>query len=255
MIDTHAHLSKRFCNSTEVDEVKVILAASNLEDSKENIELARANVNQFWACAGIHPQCTDPENTDSLETQLYILEDLVKNNKNIIAIGECGLDFSPPPPEERERSREEQVKLFLGQIEIAQKYNLPLVIHARKAVDDVIEIIKGYKNISGVFHCYAGGKKRIKKVLDLGENWYFGIDGNLTYEIGLNEVLAEIPKDKLLLETDCPFLTPVPHRGETNRPEYVKFIYEKVSEIWHLNPVETEKIIGENVGKLFKIIL
>ena len=257
MIDTHAHLSKKFSPAVAepvVCGVRVVLAASNLEDSGENIELAKINPKLF-ASVGIHPQCTDPKNTDSIEKQLGIISDLVKNNKNVTAIGECGMDLSTPPPEERERNRNEQEKLFRGQIEIARKYKLPLIVHARKAVDEVIEILKGYKDICGVFHCYAGGKKRIKKVLDLGDGWYFGIDGNLTYEIGLNEVVGEIPKDRLILETDSPFLTPIPHRGEINKPEYVKFIYEKVAEIWHVDFDEAEKIIDGNAIRLFKIVL
>ena len=254
MIDTHAHLSKRFCDLVIVDGVRVVLAASNLEDSEENVELAKANKNQFWASVGIHPQKTDPENKLGVEEQLGLLDKLISNDRNlIVAIGECGLDFSPAPPEEEDRLKEDQEKLFKGQIEIARKYKLPLIVHARKAVDEVIEILKGYKDICGVFHCYAGGKKRIKKVLDLGDSWYFGIDGNLTYEIGLNEVVREIPIDRLILETDSPFLTPVPHRGETNKPEYIKFIYEKVAEIWQVDFGEAEKIIDGNARTLFKL--
>ena len=136
---------------------------------------------------------------------------------------------------------------------MAQKYKLPLIIHARKAVDEVIEILKDYKNLRGVFHCYAGGKKRIKDVLELGENWYFGIDGNLTYEIGLEEVVANIPKDRLILETDCPWLTPIPHRGEENKPKYVEYVYKKVAELWQMSCEETEKIIDGNAKRLFSI--
>jgi TatD DNase family protein len=258
MIDTHAHLSERFCDpavSGQVlnGELTVILAGSNLTDSRENIELAN-NSPKLWASVGIHPQCTDPENLDSIDKQLVLLEDIVKSNDKIAAIGECGLDYSPPPPEERERSKEEQEKLFLGQIKIAQKYKKPLIIHARKAVDEVIEILNNYENLSGVFHCYAGGKKRIQKILDLGEGFYFGIDGNLTYEVGLAEVVMAIPKEKLILETDSPFLTPMPFRGQVNKPEYVKYIYEKMAEIWKTNLCETEKIIDGNARKLFNVI-
>lgn len=256
MIDTHAHLSTRFSNNAKIEGVKVILAASNLEDSKENIELARVNKNQLWASVGIHPQKTDTDNKAGVEEQIRLLDQLVANNRElVVAIGECGLDFSPAPPEEEDRTKEEQERLFRGQIEIAQKYNLPLIIHARKAVDEVIEILGEYKNLSGVFHCWAGGKKRVEKVLELGKNWYFGIDGNITYEVGLNEVVAKIRNDRLVLETDSPFLTPIPHRGEINRPEYIKFVYEKVSEIWQLSFEETEKIVDKNAKDLFKIIL
>ena len=258
VIDTHAHLSEKFCPDVKsgqalIEELTVILAGSNVTDSRENIELAKNNL-KLWASVGIHPQCTDPENLDAIEKQLKLLEDMVKSNKYVVAIGECGLDFSPPPPEERERSKEEQEKLFLGQIKIAKKYQKPLIIHARKAIDEVIEILKKYKNLSGVFHCYTGGKKRIQKVLGLGDQWYFGIDGNLTYEVGLAEVVAAIPKERLILETDSPFLTPVPFRGQTNKPEYVKYIYEKLAEIWKLSLNETEKMIDRNAKRLFNII-
>ncbi|HPD45007.1 MAG TPA: TatD family hydrolase, partial [Candidatus Woesebacteria bacterium] len=144
-------------------------------------------------------------------------------------------------------------KLFKTQIELAKKYNLPLIIHARKAVDETIEILKNYSSLRGVFHCYAGGRKRIKNILALGDNWYFGIDGNLTYEIGLEQVVLNIAKDRLILETDCPWLAPVPHRGEENKPAYVKYVYQKVAEIWQMSFEETEKIIDGNAKKLFSI--
>jgi TatD DNase family protein len=102
-----------------------------------------------------------------------------------------------------------------------------------------------------VIHCYTGGKKRIKRVLELGR-WYMGIDGNLTYESGLVEVVKNIPKDRLVLETDSPFLAPVPHRGEECQPAYVKYVYEKVAQIWKMGCEETEKIIDENANKLFR---
>jgi TatD DNase family protein len=203
---------------------------------------------------GIHPQKTDPDNKADIEGQIRLLDQLVANSRElVVAIGECGLDFTPAPPEEEDRTKEEQERLFRGQIEIARKYNLPLIIHARKAVDEVIKILEEYENLSGVFHCWAGGKKRVEKVLGLGKNWYFGIDGNITYEVGLNEVVAKIPDDRLVLETDSPFLTPVPHRGKINRPEYVKFVYEKVAEIWQLSFDETERMVDKNANDLFKI--
>lgn len=240
MIDTHAHLEEN--QKVKID--KVILAASDLEDSIKNIELAKNNPKQFFASIGIHP-----ENTANLEIEkIDLLEKLITENKeNIIAIGECGLDYS------RERN-ENQKLFFIKQIELAQKYDLPLIIHARKAVDETVEILKNYKKLKGVFHCYAGGKKRIQKILDLGENWYFGIDGNITYEEGLIEVVKNIPKNRLLLETDSPYLTPIPFRNEINRPNYVEFIYKKIAKIWEMSFKETEKLIDENAKRLFQII-
>ncbi len=247
MIDTHAHLEGRLCDIDKgID--KIILAAATIETSKNNLILGKKYSDKLLVSVGIHPQEVD----NSPSELKKIVE---KNHKKIIAIGECGLDFSDLPDKSADAKAmaDKQEKLFRTQIELAQKYKLPLIIHARKAVDEVIEILKEYENLSGVFHCYAGGIKRIKKVLDLGENWYFGIDGNLTYEIGLEEIVKNIPKDRLLLETDCPCLTPVPFRGEENKPEYVKYIYEKVAEIWKLSFKETEKIIDGNAKRLFLI--
>lgn len=262
MIDTHAHLSKRLCdiNGEVIEKIKkenilTVLAASSILDSEENVLLAKDNKGFLWASVGIHPQDTEPNLKISIDDQLKKLDSLVKNNKDIVAaIGECGLDFSPAPPEERDRSKEEQEKLFRGQIDLAIKYKLPLIIHARKAVDETIDILKKYNNLAGVFHCYAGGKKRIGKVLDLGDNWYFGIDGNLTYEDGLTEVVRTIPQERLVLETDSPFLTPEPFRGEVNNPTNVKYIYQKVALVWEKDLNETESIIDENAKRLFKFI-
>lgn len=255
MIDTHAHLTKRFCDPTEnieqgINKIKIVLAASNVEESKENIELAKKNSNLF-ASVGIHPQATDPDNKLSVDEQLDLLDKLAKN---AIAIGETGLDYSPVLPNERERGKKEQEKLFRGQIGLALKHKLPLIIHARKAVDEVISIISEYDDLVGVFHCYAGGKKRIRRVLELGNGWYFGIDGNITYEVGLSDVVVEIPQDRLVAETDSPFLTPIPHRGETNKPEYVKFVYKKIAEIWEKSFEEAEKILDKNAKALFDIV-
>lgn len=253
MIDTHAHIENTLCDIDMEEVSKIVLAASNLTNSETNIEIAKKNKNIYPAC-GIHPQDTSPELDLSIGKQLNLLEELVKSNINLItAIGECGLDLSPAPIGERERGLSEQVELFIGQIEIAQKYDLPVIIHARKAVDETIEILRKYLKVRGVFHCYAGGKKRVKKVLDLGPGWFFGLDGNITYEEGLVEVIRIIPVDRLVLETDSPFLTPVPFRGQTNEPKYIKYIYEKVAEVWGKNFKETENIIDENVAKLFKL--
>ncbi len=259
MIDTHAHLTSRFSQDFEktVEEAKefglkkIVLSASNIEESEENIKLSE-EWDLLAACVGIHPQQTDPWISLSIDEQINQLDKLAENPK-VVAIGECGLDFSPPPPEEKERSKKKQEILFRGQIVVAMKHNLPLVIHARKAVDETVEILKSYKNLSGVFHCFAGGKKRINKVVELGENWYFGIDGNLTYEVGLEEVVRNIPKNRLVLETDSPFLTPVPFRGEINKPGYVKYVYQKLAEIWGMSLEETEKQIDENAGRLFTL--
>lgn len=238
MIDTHAHLTKRLNEGFELPKIKTILAASCMEDSEENIELAREYPEKLFACVGVHPQ----EKIIDIDK----LDDLVSRNK-VVAIGECGLEFM----NEYDQAIQEQI--FVKQIELSIKYNKPLIIHARKAVDETIEILKSYPTIGGVFHCFAGGKKRIKKVIDLGKKWFIGIDGNLTYEIGLEKVVKEVPHDRLMLETDSPFLTPIPYRDEMNKPDYVEYVYRKVAEVWQLDFEEVERRIDTNVENLFEL--
>jgi len=236
MIDTHAHLDKILCDTRGgID--KIILASSDYSSSETNIKLAEKH-DFLLPSIGIHPQSSSQE--------INKLKSLI--TKKVVAIGECGLDYSEDIFDEKN-----QIKNFRIQIELSQKYKLPLIIHARKAVDEVIEILKEYKKVFGVFHCYAGGNKRIKKIINLGLNWYFGIDGNLTYEDGLVDVVKNIPKDRLILETDCPYLTPLPFRGQENKPAYVEYVYQKVAQIWETGFEETEKIVDGNAKKLFRI--
>jgi TatD DNase family protein len=240
MIDTHAHLSSRFSEEIKINGLDyVVLAASCVQDSKDNLKLTKQN-KKLLPAIGIHPMEID----ESFEEIEKLFTD------RVVAIGECGLEFTG---EVSKSDREKQIKLFKKQIELSQKVNRPLIVHSRESSDEMLEILRDYKNLSGVIHCYSGGKKRIKKFLELPGMWYFGVDGNLTYEIGLEQVVQNIPKTRLILETDCPYLTPVPFRGEKNCPEYVKYVYQKVAEIWEMSLKETEKIIDDNAKKLFRI--
>lgn len=245
MIDTHAHLSSRFGRKKgDIDGLEyVILAASSVKDSEENINLAKED-KRLLASVGIHPQ----EISREVDKQISSLEELLKKNKKIVAVGECGLEFVG------EVDKNLQIKFFKQQIELSQKYDKALIVHSRKAIEETLEVLKKYKNLRGVIHCYSGGKKKIKEFLELGENWFFGIDGNLTYEEGVVEVVRNIPEDRLVLETDSPFLAPKPHRGEENKPTWIKSIYEKVAEIWGESFEKTEEIIDANAQRLFKII-
>lgn len=241
MIDTHAHLSSRFSEEIQIEGLSyVVLAASCLQDSEDNLELSKIN-KKLLPAIGIHPQ----EINNSFDTLEKMFDD------RVVAIGECGLEFTN---EVSEPDQKKQIELFRKQIVMSQNVNRPLIVHSRQASDETLEILREYNNLRGVIHCYSGGKKRIKKFLELPGEWYFGIDGNLTYEIGLEEVVKNIPKDRLILETDSPYLTPVPYRGEKNCPEYIKYVYQKISEIWEMSLEVTEKIIDDNAKRLFKIV-
>lgn len=243
MIDTHAHLASRFAQEVNLDKLDyVILSASSMEDSKDNLELVKDSP-KLKAAIGIHPQ-----EAGEIKKQIKFLENLCEKHPEIVAIGECGLEYLPGA------NKEAQSELFEDQIKLAQKYDKALIVHSREAAEETLSILKKYKNLRGVIHCYTGGKKRVNKYLEISPEWFFGIDGNLTYESGLEEVVKIIPKDRLVLETDSPFLAPVPHRGKTNKPEWIEFTYKKVAEIWGENFKTTEKRVDDNAKRLFKIV-
>lgn len=272
---------------------RIIIASSNLEDSQQAIDLVKKYPGYLYASVGIHPHEVitkyEARNTKLSQTWLTQIEGLQalieKNREYIVAVGETGLDDSelqprrnspdgekaPRPqriragisggggqalPVEKERLVNEQKELFTGQLELAAKYDLPVIIHARGFVDEVINSIElsafGLK-LDGVFHCYAGGKKRISKILNLPGDWYFGVDGNVTYDQGLQNVVAEIPRNRLVLETDSPWLTPEPHREEMNTPAYLPLVAAQIAEIWGVDQKEVDKIAVENTQRLFKL--
>jgi TatD DNase family protein len=261
LVDTHAHLNFRDFEK-DLDQVikravdsgvkKIICVSSNLTESEKAIEIARKYKKIVYPAVGIHPHQTDPKNKLSLEKQTKKLAELAQN-KSVVAIGECGLDYSPAPPGEKDRTKKKQIFLFEKQIEIALKLNLPVNVHSREASSDTLEVLKKYvkKNLKGVWHCYSGGKKRIAQVNEL--NFYFGVDGNLTYDEGLQNIFQAIPLEKILLETDCPFLAPEPYRGKRSEPGYVKIIADCLAKLKNSSLEEVARITTENVKKIFKI--
>lgn len=268
LVDTHAHLNFPDYQK-DLDQVireaakngvrKTICASSNLEDSQKAIEITRKYPGIVWAAVGIHPQQTDPENTLPLEKQIERLDQLA-NCKEVVAIGECGLDFSPAPPGEKDRSLEDQYFLFQKQIQLAQKRKLPIIIHTRKAFRETIQIVEQFidhhkpmvnNSITGVFHCYSAGKKGIQRVIPTG--FYFGIDGNLTYDTGLQKVAKLIPLERIILETDSPLLSPEPKRGQRNEPANLKIIAKFLSGIRDVPLERVAQTTTQNATSLFAI--
>jgi TatD DNase family protein len=278
LIDTHAHLNFKDYKD-DLDQVikravkeginKIICVSSNLEESEKAIEIAKRNPKIIFPAVGIHPQQTNSKNKLSPEEQIKKLTQLAKN-KGVVAIGECGLDYSPAPFNEKDRTKEEQSFLFIKQIEIAKKFKLPLIVHSREAFSDTLSTIGGSASggqiikqvinhspsaishkLKGVFHCYSAGKKGIIKVEEVG--FLFGVDGNLTYDEGLQNVFTKIPLEKILLETDCPFLSPEPHRGLRNEPQNVKIIAQCLARIKGVSFEEISRVTTKNAENLFKI--
>ena len=177
------------------------------------------------------------------------------NHPKCIAIGECGLDYYRLPEDEEEKlaNIKKQKEVFISQIEFAKKYKKPLIIHIREASNDSRQILIDYnaKEVGGVLHCFNASEH----LLPLAEhNFYFGIGGVLTFKNAkkLVEILPKIPKDKLLIETDAPYLTPHPYRGERNEPYYTIFVSSKMSELLNISDVEVQNLTTNNAKKLFK---
>ncbi len=196
---------------------------------------------------GIHPYDIDMYEEETMNK--YV------NHPKCIAIGECGLDYYRLPEDEEEKvaNIKKQKEVFIAQIEFAKRVKKPLIVHIRDASNDSRQILMDYnaKEVGGVLHCYNASEH----LLPLAEhNFYFGIGGVLTFKNAkkLVEVLPKIPKDKLLIETDAPYLTPHPHRGERNEPYYTVFVSKKMSELLEISDEEIQKLTTKNAQKLFK---
>ncbi len=202
---------------------------------------------EVFFAVGIHPY--DIDKFDEVVMEKYV------NHPKCIAIGECGLDYFRLPEDELEKQEniKKQKEVFIAQIEFAKKVKKPLIIHIRDASNDSRQILMDYnaKEVGGVLHCYNASEH----LLPLAEhNFYFGIGGVLTFKNAkkLIEVLPKIPKDKLLIETDAPYLTPHPHRGERNEPYYTVFVAQKMAELLQFDEDEIQKLTTNNAKRLFK---
>lgn len=200
----------------------------------------------FFA-VGIHPY--DIDMYDEKVLQEYI------NHPKCIAVGECGLDYFRLPEDEEEKKAniKKQKEVFIAQIEFAKKVNKPLIVHIREASNDSRQILIDHdaKSVGGVLHCYNASEH----LLPLADhNFYFGIGGVLTFKNAkkLVNVLPKIPREKLIIETDAPYLTPHPHRGERNEPYYTVFVAKKMAELLDIDENEIQELTTTNAIRLFK---
>lgn len=251
-VDVHAHIiDEKFENPNKVVETanffgveKIISAGSNYETSLKSNEFARKTRGVF-STVGVHPE--DCDEFESVEEQI---EELAKNEK-VVAIGEIGLDYHY-----ENHDKEKQKQVFLKQIILADKLSLPIVIHSRDAMADTMEILKSNKDKfkkGGIFHCYSGSVEEAKEILKLGFSFSFG--GVCTFKNAKRvvDVINFLPIENIMLETDCPYLSPEPHRGEINEPKNIPFIAKKIALIKGLSLEEVAKITTKNAERMFKI--
>ena len=251
-IDTHCHLEdEKFSDDRAeilerakiADVEKIINFGSTLQSSIAVADLAK-NFSQLYAGVGIHPEEID----DFDEKTCARLAELAADKK-VIAIGEIGLDYHWEKDSER---RLIQQKIFIAQLDLARQLNLPVCIHDREAHGDTLKILQtAGKNLRGVLHCYSGSLETAREVWKLG--WFIGVDGPLTFKNSakLPEVVKAAPRDMILIETDAPYLAPVPYRGKRNEPAYVVEVAKKLAEIRNETLEEVAAYTTANAKNLY----
>ncbi|MFN8309578.1 MAG: TatD family hydrolase [Chitinophagales bacterium] len=253
LVDTHAHIYlEQFTHDREamlkravaMGVERILLPAIDNETHQTLLETATMKIDRLSieAMMGVHP-CSIKEN---YKEELDIALRLLNSEQNFIAIGEIGLDFYWDTT-----FKKEQYEALQIQTQWAIDRHLPVAIHSRKATYECIEVMKLFKGrAKGVFHCFGGSLEEAREIIKLG--FYLGIGGVITYKnAGLREVLQHIPLEHLVLETDAPYLSPVPHRGKRNEPAYTRLVAETLSEIYDCSFAEIGKITTENANRLF----
>ena len=252
VFDTHAHMNDRAFD-LDRDAVMASLpgngvgllmnAGCNLESSKACIALAEA-YDFAYAAVGAHPDSADEVCDEILEEY----RKLCKLHPKVKAIGEIGLDYHY-----EDIPRQLQKKAFVAQMELAKELDLPVIVHEREAHQDGLEIVKQFPTVKGVFHCYSGSAEMAKQLVDLG--WYIGFTGVLTFKNAKKAIEAAqaIPLDRIVVETDCPYMSPEPFRGKRNDPSRVVFVADKLAELRGISPEEARAITFENGKRLYRI--
>lgn len=253
MFDTHCHLDhESFFQDLDsaLQEAQnagvkwMLIPGANLKDLPRAREIAQKYPNVFFA-SGAHPYHLDDFLLDSIEEN--------QNHSKCIAIGECGLDYFRLPETGITEYKKRQKECFIAQIQLALKVDKPLILHIRDASADVAEILREFPKARGIFHCFNADRI----LLEFSDRFYYGIGGVLTFKNAkrLVEVLPLIPKERLLLETDAPYLAPHPFRGERNEPKYIPLIAQKISEILEIPLQEVIAICQKNTQRLFGLFL
>lgn len=251
-IDTHAHIFDAQFNEDRIDVInrlieakvkKAVVVGFSKETNVLALNLAKEHA-FLYPTAGLHPS----EANEITESDILDLEKFINDNK-VYAIGECGLDYYWVND-----NKEKQKWLFTEQIKLAIKYDLPLIIHCRDAVADVYEILKEYKGkLRFVMHCYSGSSEMAVEFVKLGG--MISLGGPVTFKNAKapKEVAKTVPLDRLLIETDCPYLAPHPNRGKRNEPSYVRLVLNEIATLREIDVVELEEVLDQNSIKFFKL--
>lgn len=255
IFETHAHYDDEKFDPDRVELLSHLLRENNIgkivnvgatfKGCKESIALAE-KYDDVYAAIGIHPEEIDEINDE-------VIEWLTQNSSNpkVVAIGEIGLDYYWVKEEEQ---RAKQRLWFNKQMDLAKELEMPVIIHSRDAAEDTLNTIKLYNNshVKGIVHCYSYSKEIAMEYLKMG--WYIGVGGVVTFKNAkkLVETVEAVPLESIVLETDCPYMAPVPHRGERNSSIFLSHIAEKIAEIKNISVAEVEKVTYQNALNIYK---
>ena len=252
LFDTHAHMNDEafdldraeILNNLPGQGISLMLnAGCSLASSRECIAMAEQHP-YIYASVGSHPDSADEVNDHVLEEY----RKLCKLHPKVKAIGEIGLDYHY-----EDIPRELQKKAFIAQLELARELDMPVIVHERDAHEDGMNIIRQFPEVTGVFHCYSGSAEMARQLTDLG--WYIGFTGVLTFKNARKaiETAQSIPLDRIVIETDCPYMSPEPFRGRRNDPSRVRYVAEKLAQIRGISAEEAMSITFENGKRLYRI--
>ncbi len=251
MIDTHTHLYLDHFKD-DIDDVvqraisvgveKFYLPSISSKYNKSMHDLESKFPNRVFCMIGLHPCYVDK----NFELEIEFVKEQIKL-RSYKAIGEIGIDLF-----HEKKYLKQQIIAFEEQIKLALEYDLPIVIHSRESFDEIFEVLKKYKSdkLRGIFHCFTGNEDQAKKIIDL--NFFLGIGGVVTFKNGkISEFLSSIPLDRIVLETDSPYLAPAPYRGKRNESSYLSIIASKLSEIYNLDVSEISRITQQSSNEIF----
>ena len=252
LFDTHAHMDDRAFDTDREELLSalpgqglalVMNPGCSLESSRNAVRLAK-EYDYIYAAVGSHPDAADEVDGGVLEEYRA----LCKRNSKVKAIGEIGLDYHY-----EDIPRDIQLKAFRAQMELARELGLPVIVHERDAHEDGMAVVRNFPEVTGVFHCYSGSAEMARQLVDRG--WYIGFTGVLTFKNARKaiEVASSIPLERIVLETDCPYMAPEPFRGRRNDPGKLYRMVEKLAEIRGLSVEEIRSVTLENGRRLYRI--
>lgn len=252
IFDTHAHYDAEeydldrdeIINELKDNGVIGILDCASSYESNKIVDEITKKYDFIYGALGIHPENADEFTKERLEE----IKEMIKSNEKIVAVGETGLDYYWDENPDKEIQKEN----LRAHMEMAKELNLPIIIHDRDAHKDTLDILKEYPEVKGIVHCFSGSVEFAKECIKLG--YYIGFTGVVTFKNAkkIVEVAKEIPLDKMLVETDAPYMAPAPNRGKRNRSDYIRYIIEKIAEIRSIDPKTLNIQLNNNFYNLIK---